>query len=150
MGILINNSEHKTEVMPMNFFPKLVFSHGLPIKKVEERLKSIEFPLKSLKPAKANHQGMNSGLGFRGFLGFRVLGFFCFLAYAIIPSSLLNIGFTAKVFLGFQNPCRRRLASNAQRVRQKRKFHYCNKTCQVYMRERERGQCVVWVWVLRV
>ncbi len=81
---------------------------------------------------------MNSGLGFRGFLGFRVLGFFFFLAYAIIPSSLLNIGFTAKVFLGFQNPCRRRLASNAQRVRQKRKFHYCNKICQVYMRERER------------
>jgi hypothetical protein len=123
-----------------------VFSHGLPIKKVEERLKSIEFPLKSLKPAKANHQGMNSGLGFRGFLGFRVLGFFVFLAYAIIPSSLLNIGFTAKVFLGFQNPCRRRLASNAQRVRQKRKFHYCNKICQVYIeREREREISVLCV-----
>jgi hypothetical protein len=106
---------------------------------VEERLKSIEFPVKSLKPAKAIHQGMNSGLGFRGFVGFRVLGFFFFfLAYAITPSSLLNIGFTAKVFLGFQNPCRRRLAAKAQRVRQKRKFHYCNKTCQVCMRERER------------
>jgi hypothetical protein len=37
---------------------------------VEERFKSIEFPLKSLKPAKANHQDMNSGVGFRGFSGF--------------------------------------------------------------------------------
>jgi hypothetical protein len=34
---------------------------------VEERLKRIEFPLKSLKPAKASHQDVNSGSGFRGF-----------------------------------------------------------------------------------
>jgi hypothetical protein len=47
---------------------------------------------------------MNSGLGFRGFLGFRVLGFFFFLAYAIIPSSLLNIGFTAKGFPWISKP----------------------------------------------
>lgn len=31
MGVLINNSHHKTELTPMKFFPKLVFSHRLPI-----------------------------------------------------------------------------------------------------------------------
>ncbi len=82
------------------------------------------------------------------------------MAYAINPSSLLNIGFTAKVFLGFQTPCTCRLASKPQRVRHKKISFLQQNLSGLHERERDRqteteteteSVCVcVWVWVLRV